>query len=203
MSPDSFSYRQSVQASIASLASFSLVTRNVNTLLSLHPLVHEWCRDRISEDEQQPNYRRALSLLSSSVNWGFGNEDSTFRRPLVSHVHNLLRIRNNSGELSEEDWMQCFPAWSFILRENGWTQSALQLMEEVVNLEKVKLGEDHPGTLSSMHNLVLIYSEAGQLSEALELMEEVLILQKRKLGTTHPDTLSSMYGLANLYSECG
>ena len=39
------------------------------------------------EGEQQSSYRRALSLLTSSVNWEFKSEDYTFRRSLVSHVH--------------------------------------------------------------------------------------------------------------------
>jgi hypothetical protein len=57
---DFFGYRQLVQASITLLTSFSLITRNADASLSLHPLVHEWCRDRMSQDEQQLSYRRAL-----------------------------------------------------------------------------------------------------------------------------------------------
>jgi hypothetical protein len=38
---DSFIYRESVQASITLLTSFSLITRNADASLSLHPLVHE------------------------------------------------------------------------------------------------------------------------------------------------------------------
>jgi hypothetical protein len=72
---DFFDYRQSAQASISLLASFSLVTRNADASFSLHPLVHEWCRERISVDKQQSNYRRALSLLTSSVNWEFQSDD--------------------------------------------------------------------------------------------------------------------------------
>ena len=53
---DFLDYRQSVQASVSLLASFSLVLRNSDASLSLHPLVHEWCRDRIRADEQQFSY---------------------------------------------------------------------------------------------------------------------------------------------------
>ncbi|KAK5202499.1 hypothetical protein LTR41_011753 [Exophiala xenobiotica] len=66
---DFLHYRQAVQASVTLLASFSLITRNTDASISLHPLVHEWCRDRTSEDdERQLNYQRALSLLTSFVN---------------------------------------------------------------------------------------------------------------------------------------
>ena len=53
---DFLDYRQSVQTSVGLLASFSLVIRNSDASLSLYPLVHEWCRDRIRADEQQFSY---------------------------------------------------------------------------------------------------------------------------------------------------
>jgi len=105
-SSDFSDYRQSVQESITLLASFSLITRNTDASLSLHPLVHEWCRDRMVADEQQLSYGRALSLLTHSVEWKFETEDFTFRRSLVSHVQEFLRLRDRQGELSEEEVMQ-------------------------------------------------------------------------------------------------
>lgn len=200
---DFFDYRQSVHASITLLASFSLVTRNADLSLSLHLLVHDWCRERISIDEQQSNYRRALSLLTSSVIWEFQSDDYTLRRLLVSHVHELLRRLVRYNEISQEDKMRQWPLLALILAENGWTKAALQLTEEVVRLQKSKHGEDHPNTLTSMNNLASRYSEAGRLGEALQLTEEVLTLWKSKLGKDHPNTLTSMGNLVNRYSEVG
>jgi hypothetical protein len=72
------------------------------------------------------------------------------------------------------------------------TWDALELTEQVVQLRKTKLGEAHPDTLTSMHNLAVDYSEAGRRSEALQLAEHVVQLRKTKLGEDHPDTLTSM-----------
>lgn len=55
--------------------------------------------------------------------------------------------------------------------EVGRLEEALGLTEQVVALQKSKLGEDHPDTLMSIHELANLYSEAGQLEEG------------------HPDTL--------------
>ena len=192
---DFLKYRQSVQASISLLSSFSLITRNVDASLTLHPLIHEWCRDRISQEEQELSYRRALLLLSRSVEWKFETRNYSFRRTLVSHVHELLRQVKYQGHLSEEDRMQIWPDLALILGENGWTRDALQLSEEVLRLYENKLGEDHPDTLTSMHNLAIRYSEAGRGPKALQLSEKVFELQKNKLGEDHPNTLSSMGNL--------
>ena len=194
-------YQLLVQASITLLASFSLVTRNADASLSLHPLVHEWCGDRMLADEQL-SYRRALSLLADSVDWKFQTKDYTFRRSLVSHVQELLRLRNH-GEVSEEQSMKQWPVLALILSESGWTTDAMKLQEETVKLYRGKLGEDHPATLSSMAHLVQHYINAGRREEALQLAEEVIVRQKIKLGVDHSTTWWFMHNLAILYNSVG
>ncbi len=207
---DFFEYQQSVRTSVTLLASFSLINRDSDALLSFHPLVHDWCRDRMSEVDQQLTFRRAISLLARSVNWDFKTEDYTFRKSLVSHAHACLRFHDhrnrdfNDNKLHE--WSTLTLEWStlaLILGENGWARDASKLTERVVQLCKTKLGDEHPDTLGSMQNLANHYSEAGRRSEALQLTEQVMQLRKIKLGHEHPDTLGSMHNLANRYSEAG
>ena len=200
---DFFDYRQSLRASVTLLASFSLITRDSDASLSLHPLVHDWCRARMSEAEQQSSCRRAVSLLGRSVEWRYETEDYDFRRSLVSHVHACLRVHDRRSEDFDDDNMQEWHTLAMILGENGWTWDALEMMEQVVHLRKAKLGEDHPNTLWSMHCLAICYSEAGRLAEALQLTEQVLHLRKTKLGEDHHDTLYSMHNLAIGYSKAG
>lgn len=199
---DFLDYRQAVQASITVLASFSLVTRNVEASISLHSLVYGWCRDRTSEDEEREvNYRRAVMLLASSVKWKFASGGYAFRRSLVFHVHEFLRFKDQMNDLSEEEKMQHWLTLALILAETGWRKEALQLTEEVVALYKSKVGADHPDTLTSMHSLAIRYSEAGRRAEALQLTEEVVVLRKSKLGADHPDALESERLLVHLSQE--
>jgi hypothetical protein len=88
---------------VSLLTSFSLINRNSNTLLSIHPLVHKWCRDRLYEEQQRLGYLRALLLLVSSVEWRFETRDYDFRRSLVPHVHELLQIRVYQSEVEGEE----------------------------------------------------------------------------------------------------
>ncbi|KAK5202642.1 hypothetical protein LTR96_011379 [Exophiala xenobiotica] len=149
-----FDYRQAVQASISLLASFSLITRNTDTSVSLHPLAHAWCRGRTSEDEEGPlNYRRALTLLSTSVNWEFASEDYTFggRWDLPA-------------DWSQEEKVEQWTSLALILAENGWTTDTLPLTEEVVALQKSKLGSDHPDKLESAKLLAHLAQEPEDLT---------------------------------------
>ncbi len=65
-----------------------------------------------------------------------------------------------------------------------------------LEISKVKLGDDHPDTLSSMNNLALLYSDQGRFDAAEPLYAKCLEVRKVKLGDDHPDTLSSMNKLA-------
>ena len=201
---DFLDYRHAVQASITLLASFSLVTRNTDLSVSLHPLVHEWCRERTSEDEEHRlSYRRALWLLTVSVKWEYASEDYTFRRSLVSHVYELLRLGNQGDTASEHDKIWLWPSLSLILAENGWEKDALTPMEEVVALQKRQLGVDHLDAVLSIYDLALQYSKVGRKVEALQLMEEVVPLLKSKPGADYLETLISMHSLAIRYSNVG
>lgn len=193
-------FQRAVQASVTLLASFSLISRDSDASLSLHPLVHDWCQDRMSGVERQSGCRRAVSLLARSVEWKFETEDYRFRRSLVSHVHACLRAYDRKDKDFDDDTMREWSAMALILEESGSTRDALQMTEQVVEHYKSKLGEDHRDTVRSMHNLANQYSKAGRVAEALELTEQAVELYKSKLGEDHPDTLRSI-GLLDYISE--
>jgi hypothetical protein len=178
---DPLDARHAVREAVTLLASFSLLTRDTNASLSLHPLVHEWCRKRIGEDEQRMCCLNAISLLGLSVNWDFKTEDYNFRRKMVSHVQTCLQQWQNAqggiGEVRARHW----GALALVLSENGFTSDAIRLEEPLLQLTKSKLGADHPDTLQSMNNLAIRYAEAGRREEALKLSEEVVQLMKSKL----------------------
>ena len=75
--------------------------------------------------------------------------------------------------------------------------------ERLLNHRKTHLGEDHPDTLSAMHNLAYTLSDLGRHNEALELKQEVLEKSRRILGKDHPETLLAMGNLSVSLSELG
>lgn len=76
-------------------------------------------------------------------------------------------------------------------------------MEDVVKLQKSKLGLGHLDMLTSMHYLANSYRRVGRQAVALSLTEEVVTIHKSKLGTDHPVTLNWISSLATRYSEVG
>jgi tetratricopeptide (TPR) repeat protein len=200
---DFLDYRRALQTAISLLALFSLVTRDADTSLSMYPLVHEWCREKLAQREGHISGQRACSMLAISIPWRFRTEDYGFRRLLVPYIQVALRYCVHKGtELDEVTATELF-MMALVLGENGSKREAVLLLEQVIALQKSKLGVDHPDTLRSIHSLANRYSEAGRQAEALQMTEEVVALHKSKLGVDHPDTLRPMHSLANRYSEAG
>ena len=75
--------------------------------------------------------------------------------------------------------------------------------EEVLAKRRAILGDDHPSTLTSMHNLALTYGEQGKMTEAAKMNEEVLAKYRAILGDDHPYTLMSMHNLAETFRQQG
>ena len=74
---------------------------------------------------------------------------------------------------------------------------------QVIETNKMKLGADHPLTLTSMGNLNLIYRNQGWWKEAEKLHISVIETRKTKLGADHPLTLTSISNLTSIYKHQG
>src|ERR1700728_3643306 len=80
---DSLLFREGIQI----LLSFSLIIKSgTGDEYSVHPLVHYWSRDRMSQTEQQEKGISARALLSQSITFEFAIEDYGFRHFLLPHI---------------------------------------------------------------------------------------------------------------------
>jgi tetratricopeptide (TPR) repeat protein len=75
---------------------------------------------------------------------------------------------------------------------------AHELMTEVLELRKKKLGREHPYTLLAICNLGRIKSALNRTDEAEEIMRAALPIAERTLGENHFGTLAGRAHLANV-----
>lgn len=73
----------------------------------------------------------------------------------------------------------------------GRWREAEQLEVQMMETRKRVLGQEHPDTLTSMHNLAYTWKTQGRVTQAVHFMEECIRLRLRILGANHPNTLSS------------
>ena len=197
----------SIREAFVLLSSFSLISMNeMDSCISMHPLVHMWARDRVMKSESLKSWTVAVVTLGTAIPLEFESSDYDFRRSLLSHVSSCLKhyqskmFVTGDGEIRMLDIASKF---ALVYHETGRWQEAVELEEQMLQMRKRILNEKHPDTLMSMNNLARSYSDLGRSQEALELFEHALQMRKRILGEEHFDTLASMNNLASSYSDLG
>ncbi|KAH6874681.1 hypothetical protein B0T10DRAFT_610521, partial [Thelonectria olida] len=87
--------------------------------------------------------------------------------------------------------------------EQGKYDDAESMQRRVMELQEDALGSEHPDTLESMNNLVVILDRQGRYGEAELIERRVINIQEKILGSEHPYTLSSMNNLAVVLDRQG
>ncbi len=195
-----------LRAAISVLRAFSLIQYDKNCLISIHPLVRSWTRDRMSAFEEDMIWRQTTTVIALSIPFTFEITDYRFRHSTIPHIDACLDAREDgifSLQNIGEECQIMATNFALVYREAGRLQEELQLTERVVEVRKRTLGEEHPDTLRSIYSLAISYRDVGRPQEALELAERVVEARKRTLGEEHPNTLRSMHSLAMIYSMAG
>ncbi|OLN81555.1 Kinesin light chain 1 [Colletotrichum chlorophyti] len=79
----------------------------------------------------------------------------------------------------------------------GARKEAEELQLRVIEINKRVLGEEHPDTLMSMHNLACTWKAQARWEDAIGLLQGCLRHREDVLGMAHPDTMSSASALAS------
>ena len=80
--------------------------------------------------------------------------------------------------------------------QRGLYRGARSLQEHLLNAYRQVSGEDHPDTLTAMHDLALTLFRLGSLARARGFQERLFEARRRVSGEDHSDTLGSMGNLA-------
>ena len=189
-------FREGIQI----LISFSLISVDTNRRsYSLHPLVHSWSRDRLTEEGQKVRCRSASALLAHSITRKFLSTDYDFRLNLIPHIKSCNLHSANLEHYTAEE----FTSFGLAYHENGYSEEAEKLRVKALEMGLEVLGREHPDTLQSMSDLARTYMSQGRHKDAEKLESNASELMKKVLGREHPDTLASMSNLASIYWNQG
>src|ERR1700759_4806085 len=98
----------SASEGIKVLLSFSLIKCSQKSY-SVHPLVHAWCRDRLSEVEAVRNCLRTRALLSCSVDFDNRKDNYAFCIQLVPHIKETSTFSKQlkqENEYYDDEWVR-------------------------------------------------------------------------------------------------
>lgn len=83
----------------------------------------------------------------------------------------------------------------------GQWEEAEQLQVRVMEARKIKLGEDHPHTLTSMANLTFTWKSSGKTADAINMLKVCINKQKQTIGPNHPHAVSNSKTLLRWETE--
>ncbi|KAJ7891167.1 P-loop containing nucleoside triphosphate hydrolase protein [Mycena leptocephala] len=158
-------------------------------MFSIHPLVHDWTRSTISHEE----YHHCMITIAGMSLAGLSEGDITTAGIwMLPHIEFLMKGYSN-----------VIPDFRHEYGKVYLFAGKLDKAEKLQVAHRNVVGDDHPGTLSTMGNLALTYGQLGKFREAEEL--GLIGLEKRRniLGDNHPDTLVTMGNLALTYHRLG
>jgi len=96
----------------------------------MHPLVHAWARDRLSEDLRQHYRATASYTLSSAIPWTFHTSDYRLRRMLVPHIDSCLESCQSTSAIlrySDDHQVEMARKFSLAFAENGRLRGSMEL----------------------------------------------------------------------------
>jgi tetratricopeptide (TPR) repeat protein len=184
------------------LRSFSFVKSAGLPFYTMHRLVHDWVRDRMSEEECATSVQIVGTLFKLSIPHDT-DEHIPFCQTLVPHITGNMDLMEKLPFSSKEVDDNLLMKSGNLLQFMGFYHYAFKCYSSAFCFRESKLGPEHVHTLVSMNSLASAYSYLGEYQKAEALHSEVLEVKKRVLGPEHVQTLVSMNDLAWIYRNLG
>ena len=184
---DPLAWRQT----LAHMARQSLV-RIDHRGLQMHRLTQAIVRDRLTPARAAATRRCAEAILAAS-DPGDPPNPATWARwaQLMPHVLAADLAATDNPALRELVRRVC---WYLI--ERGDARTPRDLISNLRQHWRDRLGEDHEHTLMATHYLAWALLEMGRYAESRDLNQDTLARRRRVQGEDHPDTLNSAHNLA-------
>ena len=198
--------RQRWREARAILASLSLIAVheiNESVELSLHPLVHDWAKERQDRQDQCTAWQSAATILAMSC-----EGQSQFTPSFVylqSHVRVCVShdIQKFTSDISAADAAQLLIQFTYVLYRTHDDRSLISLVPQIcLRLENrdgvsIAIGEE----VKTFRALVA--TAKGNAEEATHVLRELVEDRAQRLSEGDPDRLSSEHNLACAYQENG
>ncbi len=84
------------------------------------------------------------------------------------------------------------------LFEEGRFREAAEAARQLLDAQRVEVGEDHPDYATALSNLALLLQKQGDHEGAEPLLRQVLFTRQKALGERHPDHATSLNNLGEL-----
>ncbi|MCI2424411.1 tetratricopeptide repeat protein, partial [Saccharopolyspora sp. K220] len=109
---------------------------------------------------------------------------------VAQEVVDYYKSQSERDKFFERDFATSLTSQAALTAQLGLMDEAYYAYRTALKVQSRVLGNDHPDTLATRHNLAGVLQGRGELAEAEAEYRAVLRAQQRILGDDHPDTLA-------------
>ncbi|KAH0551387.1 hypothetical protein GP486_007398 [Trichoglossum hirsutum] len=180
----------------------------IESSFSLHPLVTDWLKLRIDQENRQKYTIEAVMILSSYID----TQDQDIislrtRLDMLSHVdmcllngREYLRGLDESNIASIPDSASTF---ALLYHNQGRLEDAEAMYQRALTGFEKTLGPIHESTLNAVGNLGILHMAQGRLEDAEVMYQRALTGFEKTLGSTYESTLITVGNLGIIYEAQG
>ena len=196
---NSFVFNEAIQL----LSSYSLIhLSGSNNRISLHPLVHSWIRDSLSEEAHLRWWNITISTLTLAINRSSFDQ----QKRLKAHLRHCIATREINDLLQEDDFALdrlVISSWIIEAYSDLPWEDGLALSERALAYSRRTLGDECYSTCEMSYQRALILKQSLQFQNAIDLLQGQLDVTIRVAGPGDPLTLRTMNLTAATYGFLG
>jgi tetratricopeptide (TPR) repeat protein len=191
-----------LNAAIAELLKYSLIGRTpAKKTLDVHRLVQVALREAMTSDGERVWAERTVRAVKQVFPWP---EVKTWEmcRQLLAHGQACAALIEQ-WQMELVEGAHLLNSVGVYLAARGDYQEAQEYLEKAVVLSRNTVGDEHPGTAMTLHNLANIYRNQGKHDQAMVLHKQAYTIWRKILGEHHPDIAMSLHSQAIVYADQG
>ncbi|MEO1181773.1 MAG: tetratricopeptide repeat protein, partial [Cyanobacteria bacterium J06636_28] len=189
-----------LRAAKTALVKQSLLQKNDQITLALHPLIQEFFENKrlahADGKQWQQSYIQGLASYADEIPYVVVLEQVKQLTPAVLHLtallqHSLKTIPDDRLEPLFRGVTRFYGGQAIYSVAQDWAEQGLAILQ-------TRLGEDHPDVATSLNNLASLYQVQGRYSDAEPLFLQAIEIIKQRLGVNHPNFTAASNNLTEL-----
>lgn len=167
-----------LRTALSILYNYSIIDHDPKRgVLSLHPVIQRWAKDRLSETDQKDWLNTAVAVLAQCISPDMEASGQGFRRSLLPHIEACLRalksLYNKVGPDSVERATE-IERFAWVFAENGLWRRASSYQVDVLRFRAKKLGRFHVHTIQAQRSLAQSHFNLFDLIPCISAQTHIL-----------------------------
>jgi len=142
---------------------------------SMHPVIHNWARVRLTDENQKRWLRYAMAVLTVCISPNRETSGRKFRALLLPHINSCLKTyRAFQPPLPETlEVATAFERFAWLYMEQSLWKTARKLQEDVIKIRSRILRMRHPDTIRARRDLGTTLWNLFEIEKAIQVQRSV------------------------------